>query len=90
VAKLGELERLGPDGMDYLVLGVETRGFEDLTARQRVLAYYLYRAAVAGHLIFTSQSHRYALEIQQLMESLYLHREHLQPDQTEAVLEYLK
>ena len=46
MAKLGELERLGPDGMDYLVLGVEARGFEDLTSSQRALAYYLYRAAV--------------------------------------------
>jgi len=90
VAKLGELERLGPDGMDYLVLGVETRGFEDLSAQQRVLAYYLYRAAVSGHAIFTQQSHRYALEIQTLMEVLFLHREHLQPEQTEAVHEYLK
>jgi len=90
VAKLGELERLGPDGMDYLVLGVEARGFEDLSVPQRVLAYYLYRAAVSGHAIFTQQSHRHALEIQQLMEALYLHREHLEPGQAEAVHEYLK
>jgi len=90
VVKLGELERLGTDGMDYLVLGVEVRGFEDLSAQQRVLAYYLYRAAVSGHAVFTQQSHRHALEIQTLMETLYLHREHLAPEQAEAVHDYLK
>jgi dipeptidyl-peptidase-3 len=88
--KLGELERLGPDGMDYLVLGVEVQGFEALTPRQRVLAYHLYRAAVAGNAIFTLQSHRHALEILRLMEALHLRADLLEPEAAEAVHEYLK
>ena len=87
---VGELERLGPGGMDYLVLGVNGKGFEDLSPSQRVLSYYLYRAAVAGNSLFTQQTHRYALEIQDLMEALYLNREQLTEQQTEAIHDYLK
>jgi dipeptidyl-peptidase-3 len=76
--------------MDYLVLGVEVQGFEGLTPRQRVLAYHLYRAAVAGNAIFTLQSHRHALEIQRLMEAIHLRADLLDPETAEAVHEYLK
>ena len=53
---VGELERLGKDGQDFLVLGVGLDGFEELTLQQKKLAYYLYRAAIAGHHIFTDQN----------------------------------
>jgi dipeptidyl-peptidase-3 len=85
-----ELERLGPDGMDYLVLGIDAPGFEKLTSRQKALAYHLYRAAIAGDRIFTAQSHRCALEIQELIETIYLNSEGLDPGIRSAVHDYLK
>ncbi len=49
--QIGELERLGPDGSEALILGVEAPGFEVLGPDQRRFAYYLYRAAIAGNAI---------------------------------------
>jgi len=88
--KLGELERLGPDGMDYLVLGVDAPGFDDLPRPLRLLAWWLYRAAIAGDRIGTRQCHRFALEIQELMERIHLHGSGLDPEARVAVHDYLK
>jgi len=88
--KTGELERLGADGMDYLVLGVEAPGFDELTPSQRALCYYLYRAAIAGDRIYTDQNHRFAAEIQELLEWIHLASDGLDAGIREAVHEYLK
>ena len=87
---IGELERLGKDGRDWLVLGAEADGFEDLSLGQKKLAYYLYRAAIAGNDIFYQQNHRYALEIKNLLEAIYLHSEGLEAEAAHAVHDYLK
>ena len=87
---VGELERLGADGQDFLVLGVGLKGFQDLTLQQKKLAYFLYRAAIAGHHIFTDQTHRHALEIKELLEQVFLHSEGLPADTVAAVHDYLK
>jgi dipeptidyl-peptidase-3 len=87
---VGELERLGPDGIEIMVLGVDASGFEDLERDQKRLAYYLYRAAIAGNSIAFKQSHRHAYEIKRLLESIYLHSDGLDPALREAVHDYLK
>ncbi len=87
---VGELERLGKGGQDVLVLGVEGPGFEKLSLQQKKLAYFLYRAAIAGNDIFTDQAHRYALEIKQLLEQIYLHSAGLPAATRHAVHDYLK
>ncbi|HEV8132587.1 MAG TPA: hypothetical protein VGQ81_15180 [Acidobacteriota bacterium] len=87
---VGELERLGNDGQDILVLGVKARGFEKLSLPQKKLAYLLYRAAIAGNDIFTDQAHRYALEIKDLLEQIYLHSQGIPPATLRAVHDYLK
>lgn len=87
---IGELERLGPNGRDYLVLGVDAPGFETLIPQQKEFAYYLYRAAIAGNDIMYEQNHRYALEIKNLLEAIYLNRDGLDSDITAAVHDYLK
>src|SRR5262245_59985490 len=87
---VGELERLGKDGQDILVLGVDATGFEMLSLRQKQLAYYLYRAAIAGNAIFTEQMHPRALEIQLLLEEIHLHSGGLTQQAREAVSDYLK
>ena len=87
---VGELERLGKNGQDFIVLGVDAPGFDQLTLNQKKLAYYLYRAAIAGHTILDQQNHRYALEIRNLLEAIYLHSEGLDPQIKAAVHDYLK
>ncbi|MFQ5823323.1 MAG: hypothetical protein ACE5JB_04640 [bacterium] len=87
---VGELERLGPDGRDYLILGVDAPGFEDLTLEQKKLAYFLYRAAIAGNDLMYLQNHRYALEIKNMLETIYLHSEGLDETSKNAVHDYLK
>ncbi|MBI4455486.1 MAG: hypothetical protein HY644_06265 [Acidobacteria bacterium] len=87
---VGELERLGKGGQDILVLGVEARGFDRLSLPQKQLAYYLYRAAIAGNDTFTDQIHRYALEIKNLLEQIYLYSQGLPLPTRTAVHDYLK
>ncbi len=87
---VGELERLGPGGREVLVLGAETKGFEQLTKQKKIFAYYLYRAAIAGDNITYHQNHRYALEIKQLLEAVYLYSDGLEPPLKSAVHNYLK
>src|SRR5688572_32783286 len=74
---VGELERLGKNGEDFLVLGVDAPGFDQLSQKQKVLVYYLYRAAIAGHTLFDQQNHRYALEIRNLLEEIHRHSQGL-------------
>lgn len=87
---VGELERLGKAGQDFIVLGVDAPGFDRLSPTQKLLAYYLYRAAIAGHTLADQQDHRYALEIRTLLETIYLNSEGLEPRVKDAVLDYLK
>ena len=87
---IGELERLGPGGRDYLVLGIDAAGFEALTLQQKKFAYYLYRAAIAGNDILYEQNHRYAPEIKNLLEAIYLNRDGLDENIVAAVHDYLK
>jgi dipeptidyl-peptidase-3 len=87
---VGELERLGKNGEDFIVLGVDAPGFDDLSHKQKALAYYLYRAAIAGHTLIDQQNHRHALEIRGLLESIYLNSEGMDPQVKEAVHDYLK
>jgi hypothetical protein len=42
--RVGELERIGPDGRDAIVIGVEAPGFDDLSAREKRFAYLMTRA----------------------------------------------
>jgi dipeptidyl-peptidase-3 len=87
---VGELERLGPDGTDAIVLGVDASGFADLPTDRKIFAYYLYRAAIAGDNIMYHQNHRDALEIKDLLEAIVTHSEGMAKDLRDAVLDYLK
>jgi dipeptidyl-peptidase-3 len=73
-----------------MVLGAEAPGFDDLTPERKRLAYYLYRAAVAGNTIAYKQSHRDAYDIKRLLEAIYLHSDGLDPTLKDAVHDYLK
>jgi dipeptidyl-peptidase III len=89
-AFVGELERVGKNGQDYLVLGLPARGFQQLSLQRKLQAYYLYRAAIAGNDIPTHQAHRYAFEIKDMLEQAFLFSEGLPWSVRTALLGYLK
>lgn len=75
---------------DVAVVQLEADDFRKLDPRLKILAYYLYRAAVAGRDIATDQTNRYALEIRNLLEALYTHAQGVDPRVLEKIHEYLK
>jgi len=85
-----ELERLGEGGREVLVLGVDVQGFDKLRPHQRKFAYYLYRAAIAGNDIAYLQNHRFALDIKELLEVLYLNRQGMDEATVGGIEDYLK
>jgi dipeptidyl-peptidase-3 len=87
---IGELERLGPEGREVLILGIEAPGFEKLPREKKIFAYYLYRAAIAGDSIMYMQCHRYALEIKHLLEQILLHSDGLNDRLKKEIHEYTK
>jgi dipeptidyl-peptidase III len=87
---VGELERLGKNEQDFLILGIDAPGFDQLSKRQKILAYNLYRAAIAGHTIQDQQNHRYALEIRNFLEGIYQHSDGMDPEVKRSLLDYLK
>ncbi len=80
------LERVGTTA----VVRLYADGWNDLTPRQRILAWHLSRAALAGRDIYWDQMHRHGLAVRDLMEGLYRHREGLDPAFAEALMAYLK
>ena len=88
--RVGELERLGEGGRELMIVGVEAPGFDKLKTSQRKYAYFLYRAAIAGNDIAYFQNHRFAFEIKELLEQIYLHNEGIDAPTMEGLEEYLK
>jgi dipeptidyl-peptidase III len=56
---------------DLQVLRYEIPGFEELTAQQKELAYYLYEAANCGRDIIYDQKYKYNLTIRKTIEGIY-------------------
>jgi dipeptidyl-peptidase-3 len=80
------LERVG----EFAIAPLEARGFEALSQRDRILAFYLSRAALAGRDIHYDQLGRDGLEIRDLLEEVLTHPRGLDPVFREALLRYLK
>ncbi len=87
---VGELERIGPEGREALVIGVEAPGFDALSAREKRFAYLMYRAAIPGSTIACFQNHRDADDIVRLLEASFEHADGLDPAVRDAIHEYLK
>ncbi len=75
---------------DFAVIQLYADGFDQLTQNQKILAYYLSEAAVAGRDIFYDQNHRYCLEIRDLFEEICIHKEGIDPDLFGKIETYLK
>ncbi len=80
-----ELERIGPDGRDAVVVRVGAPDLGDLEPRQRVLAWHLYRAAIAGDPITWDQVHRHAAAIRDVADTIHPHLDALEPDTAAAI-----
>ncbi|MBR5062243.1 MAG: dihydrofolate reductase [Prevotella sp.] len=76
---------------DVQLLRYRLNGFEELTLRQKVLAYYLSEAALCGRDITTDQYGKYNLRIRKTLEAIYSHHDKLPESQEwEALETYLK
>ena len=84
------IEKLGPGGREMWLVPVEAPGFDQLKPTQRKLAYYLYRAALAGDEIAYLQNHPKALDIKNLLEGVWSKKDALDESTRGAVGDYLK
>ena len=87
---VGELERLGPGGADFLILGLQAPGFDALPLKEKRFLFYMTRAAIAGDELLYLQNHRHAILIKQLLERLFAYRNHLDQDTAAGLHDYLK
>jgi len=65
-------------------------GFEDLSLNDRILAFYLYQAALAGRDITYDQIHRHGLAIRNLLEEIVIHPQGIEPGVLKKITSYLK
>ena len=56
---------------DIMILRYQVPGFEELSARQKELAYYLYEAALSGREIIFDQHNKFNLKIKRTL--VYIH-----------------
>jgi dipeptidyl-peptidase-3 len=65
-------------------------GFEELSLDDRILAFYLYRAALAGRDITYDQTHRHGLTIRNILEETVTHPQGIDEVILEKITHYLK
>lgn len=65
-------------------------GFEELSLNEKMLAYYLYQAGMAGRDITYDQNHRHGLEIRNLLEEIVTHPQGIDDEISEKITSYLK
>ena len=80
------LERVGP----ARVVQLYADGFDQLSTRQKIFAYYLSRAALAARDIAIDQHCRYSLAIRDLLEGIVSHKDGIDPAVYGKILTYTK
>ncbi len=65
-------------------------GFQDLSLNQKILAYYLSQAALAGRDITYDQNHRHGLKVRNLLEEIVTHPQGIDEKPLERITSYLK
>lgn len=74
----------------FAVTQIYADGFEQLTPRQRLLAYHLAEAGIAGDPIYYDQIAPYGLELKQLLEGIWTHPAGIDPTTLEKIRRYTK
>ncbi len=72
------------------VVSLYADGFERLTPRQRVLAYYLAQAGLAGDDIYTDQISAYGLRLTDLLDNLVGHLDEIDSELGAKISDYAK
>jgi dipeptidyl-peptidase-3 len=75
---------------EFAVVPLRIDGFEELSPRERGLAFYLYRAALAGRDIHYDQMGRQNLEVRDLLEEVLVHSEEIPRAVMDPLHRYLK
>ncbi|MFH1263954.1 MAG: hypothetical protein V1495_11000 [Pseudomonadota bacterium] len=75
---------------EYAILRLPVKGFDRLSLNDKLLAYHLYQAAVAGRDIHFDQLHRRNLEIRQVCEEILLHSDGIDKKLLGEIATYLK
>ena len=75
---------------DAAVVQVYADGFKALPLREKVLAWHLYLAALAGRDIYYDQRHALNLDIRDVLEEILRHGHHVEPDVLAEVRRYTK
>jgi dipeptidyl-peptidase-3 len=65
-------------------------GFDELAREEKILAWHLYRAALAGRDIYYDQRYAHNLEMRELLEVILTHAEHVKPDTLAEIQRYTK
>jgi len=75
---------------EFAVAPLRADAFSALTPRERALAFYLYRAAIAGRDIYYDQVGRQNVELRDVLEEIFIHPKTLDVGFREALHRYLK
>lgn len=81
-----ELERIG----NARAVQLYVDGFDSLTKKEKIFAYYMAQAAIAGRNIAVDQTNKYALEIMNLCEKIISKPKGIPAKTLKAVEEYTK
>ncbi|MGH9704880.1 MAG: dipeptidyl-peptidase 3 family protein, partial [Candidatus Acidiferrales bacterium] len=65
-------------------------GFDQLSVKERLLAYFLSQAGIAGDPIFYDQISPYGLELKQLLEGIWTHSNGIAPESLDKIRHYTK
>ncbi len=74
----------------FAVTQIYADGFDGLTPRERVLAYHLAEAGIAGDPIYYDQIASYGLELKQLLEGIWTHPAGIDPGVRDRIGRYTK
>ncbi|MBN8279924.1 MAG: peptidase M49 [Gammaproteobacteria bacterium] len=80
------LERVG----DAAVVQLYADGFNDLSLKDKVLAWHLYQAAIAGRDIYWDQRYEHGLAMRQVVEEILTHAAGIEPATLAEITRYTK
>ena len=75
---------------DAAVVQCYADGFEQLPLDQKVLAWHLYQAALAGRDIYWDQRYRHALDMREILEEIITHPAGIPADTLAEIRRYTK
>ena len=74
----------------FAIVQIYADGFDKLTPRERLLAYHLAEAGIAGDPIYYDQIADYGLELKQLLEGIWTHSQGMEAATLEKIRSYTR